>query len=145
MPEYHVSGHYPLPVEADDPEGAVSRAMDNGGWEWEATPWEEHVRVPTKWATELGWYETRTVVLDLHIQYPQQQRRRPNERYMPARTEIRWRRGVDEPEWVLINAYVTGPRLKHDGTESKAPMYDETFYQDGLPEWLVEIVESTRP
>lgn len=145
MPEYYVSGSYSLPIEADSEEAAVSRAMDSGGWEWEATPWDEHVRKPSKWATQRGWWEVRTVVLDVHIQHAQQQRRRPNERWLPARAEVRWRRGVDEPGWVLIDAYVTGPRLKHDGTDSKMPEYDETFYEGGLPEWLSEIVEATRP
>lgn len=99
----------------------------------------------SKWATERDWWEVRTVMLDLHIPYPQQQHRRPNECWMPARAEVHWRRGADEPEWVLTNAYVTGPRIRHDGTESKAPHYDETFYPDRLPAWLQEIVESTQP
>lgn len=37
MPEYHVSGHYPFAIDADDPVAAVDRANDKGGWEWEAT------------------------------------------------------------------------------------------------------------
>lgn len=36
MPEYNVSGHYPFAIEADDPVAAVDRAVDHGGWEWDA-------------------------------------------------------------------------------------------------------------
>lgn len=147
MPEYHVSGSFSMPVEADSEEAAVDRAMDQGGWEWEATPWEEHVKVPSKWATERGWFEIRTILLDLHIQHPQPERRAAK-RFMPARALIHWRRSDVEPAWILADAVVSGPRLKADGTDSKAPEYEQTYFgghRDDLPDWLAEIVESTRP
>lgn len=48
MPEYHVSGHYPFAIEADDEVSAVDRANDKGGWEWEASPWDEFVQRPER-------------------------------------------------------------------------------------------------
>lgn len=64
MPEYHVSGTYGDTVEADDEFSAVERAVDKGGWHWEAI----EVGQPTRWQRHRDQVQKIIDLLDVLVE-----------------------------------------------------------------------------